>query len=556
MSRFLGAEAALLGFALLACYLTVSLCQRDCTGVDCPQLDNCIQEVLESGGCCSSCLQKGCTCEGYQYYDCVNAGFKNGKVPEGESYFVDYGSTECSCPAGGGRISCHFISCPEIPPNCIEVVEPADGCMQCERVGCVHGGIKYDAGHSFHINPCRVCHCPHEGGKLMCYPVSDCDPKEVHKPMLAAAAEEHAAGTRDSYPYLFDEHRKHISTTYHHVPNGNAPLFKSPPLEKEEQEDYDYGPTDFPEPYPQSLPFPTLPSSSAKVISLFRDKSERVSAFQNFDRGSKLELIERYGVHDHPADKQEVTETPQSTVRPYMQGDTTAAWHHSQGLTSVQSVPFVDQSPLTHLDSPAHEHSLTAVTSPLNQDVGGETHPKYPRVISESEIDPYVTIAHHQTASESVIPRGPNSQSHVSHQVKGEQSEAESNHPEEVQSIVAPESEDDLEADDGKDEDEEKATLQIGKDVAYSIKPAQQESQGSSYEKTTAEPSTDTPWGVEDHTTPIVPAATTQQPVSVELDESGPSSKPEQRLVNIQVNQMKEAEEAEKRKELDEGESN
>uniref|UniRef100_A0A3Q1D174 Fibulin 2 n=1 Tax=Amphiprion ocellaris TaxID=80972 RepID=A0A3Q1D174_AMPOC len=190
---------------LVLSLVLVCWCQRDCTGVNCPMLDNCIEEVLEGGACCASCLQKGCTCEGYQYYDCINAGFKNGKVPEGDSYFVDYGSTECSCPSGGGRISCHFISCPDLPPNCIEVLEPADGCMQCERIGCVHGGQKYEAGHSFHIDSCRVCHCPNEGGDLMCYPVPDCDPQKVHKPMLAAPTEENIANGRDSYPYKFDQ---------------------------------------------------------------------------------------------------------------------------------------------------------------------------------------------------------------------------------------------------------------------------------------------------------------------------------------------------------------
>uniref|UniRef100_A0A3Q1CF53 Fibulin 2 n=1 Tax=Amphiprion ocellaris TaxID=80972 RepID=A0A3Q1CF53_AMPOC len=249
----------LLTCTLLFLYLSVCWCQRDCTGVNCPMLDNCIEEVLEGGACCASCLQKGCTCEGYQYYDCINAGFKNGKVPEGDSYFVDYGSTECSCPSGGGRISCHFISCPDLPPNCIEVLEPADGCMQCERIGCVHGGQKYEAGHSFHIDSCRVCHCPNEGGDLMCYPVPDCDPQKVHKPMLAAPTEENIANGRDSYPYKFDQQGSmdQFSTPYHLPPNGNLPLFKLSPLDKEEPEDYDYGPTDFPETYPQSLVFPT-----------------------------------------------------------------------------------------------------------------------------------------------------------------------------------------------------------------------------------------------------------------------------------------------------------
>uniref|UniRef100_A0A3P8R8R8 Fibulin 2 n=1 Tax=Astatotilapia calliptera TaxID=8154 RepID=A0A3P8R8R8_ASTCA len=278
------AEVVLLQCALFFFYSSVCLCQLDCTGTNCPLLDNCIEEVLESGACCASCLQKGCACEGYQYYDCISAGFKNGKVPEGDSYFVDYGSTECSCPVGGGRISCHFISCPDMPPNCIEVSEPADGCMQCERVGCVHAGQKFEAGYSFHIDPCRVCHCPNEGGKLMCYPVPDCDPQQVHKPMLAAPTEDNTVIRHDNFPYRFDQqgHTDQFATPYH-LPNGNLPLFKLSPLDKEKPEDYDYGPTDFPETYPQSLLFPTPSSSSfKKVLSVSQGsvKPDRISSLQ------------------------------------------------------------------------------------------------------------------------------------------------------------------------------------------------------------------------------------------------------------------------------------
>uniref|UniRef100_A0A803YJQ4 Fibulin-2 n=1 Tax=Meleagris gallopavo TaxID=9103 RepID=A0A803YJQ4_MELGA len=153
----------------------VSHAQRDCTGVECQPLDNCIDDVLEPGECCATCLQHGCTCEGYQYYDCVNVGFVNGKVPEGQSYFVDFGSTECSCPKGGGKISCQFMLCPELPPNCIDAVVPADGCPQCGRIGCLHEGQKYVAGHTFHMPPCKVCHCPNAGGELMCYQLPDCN---------------------------------------------------------------------------------------------------------------------------------------------------------------------------------------------------------------------------------------------------------------------------------------------------------------------------------------------------------------------------------------------
>uniref|UniRef100_A0A8C6UAI8 Fibulin 2 n=1 Tax=Neogobius melanostomus TaxID=47308 RepID=A0A8C6UAI8_9GOBI len=159
---------------LLILYLDMSYAQKDCTGVDCPTIHHCIETVLETGSCCPTCSRRGCTCEGYQYYDCIQAGFRRGKVPEGESYFVDFGSTECSCPRGGGNISCHFIPCPEIPPNCIDVMQPQDGCPQCGRIGCVHGNKKYDAGHSFQIESCQVCHCPNNGGSLTCSIIPGC----------------------------------------------------------------------------------------------------------------------------------------------------------------------------------------------------------------------------------------------------------------------------------------------------------------------------------------------------------------------------------------------
>ncbi|XP_067444511.1 fibulin-2 isoform X2 [Thunnus thynnus] len=593
MAGLVTAEVMLLKCTLLFLYLSVCLCQRDCTGVDCPLLDNCIEEVLESGSCCASCLQKGCTCEGYQYYDCINAGFKNGKVPEGDSYFVDYGSTECACPRGGGRISCHFISCPDIPPNCIEVLEPADGCMQCERIGCVNGGQKYEAGHSFHIDSCRVCHCPNEGGKLMCYQVPDCDPDKVHKPMLAAPTDV-MANSRDSYPYRFDKlgHMDPFSTTYHLPPNGNLPLFKSPPSDKEEP-DYDYGPTDFPETYPQSLVFPTQSSSLSRGIAVSRgsDRPDRTSAFQSFDRRSKLELREQYGVRDHPAEKEEVTESPlrveRSTVRPHMHEDATTSWQHSQVLTSVQSVSFGDLSTQTDLENPLDAHkSLGTVIFPLTHDLDSEKHPEYPHMSSETAIDHQrssETKTHQQNASDIVTVRGSEIQISVSPPARGTESqinqqrpsdrvnfplymlrsqetpihpEASSNGQIQLQGTVTPHDEEGL--DEEKMEEEEIVTLQnvTGPeegDVPYNIESAQQERgheesdssiPAGSYETTTPEPSTSSPRWPEYSSTPMVHfITTTQPPVRVRLHESKPSRKPGQSLVNLHSENQEEVKE-------------
>ncbi|XP_036386786.1 fibulin-2 [Megalops cyprinoides] len=300
-------KSTLFQFALLLC-LSGYLCQKDCTGVDCPVLDNCIEEVLEKGACCASCVQTGCTCEGYQYYDCVNAGFRNGKVPEGESYFVDFGSTECSCPQGGGRISCHFIPCPDIPANCIEVSEPADGCVQCERIGCVHNGQKYEAGHSFHMEPCEVCHCPNEGGSLMCYHIPDCDPSNIQKPMLAATTEENTPERQYNDPFIFDQEGSidRISTPYRLTHSDTLPLFKQDPPHIDEEEDYDYPPT---EPARLALHDLGLPTEPA-VISV--SHPETTTPQEGFDQPEKQELREIFGTHEGGPENEVTTEPPQT----------------------------------------------------------------------------------------------------------------------------------------------------------------------------------------------------------------------------------------------------
>ncbi|XP_068837866.1 fibulin-2 isoform X3 [Capricornis sumatraensis] len=176
---------------------------QDCTGVECPPLENCIEDALEPGACCATCVQQGCACEGYQYYDCLQGGFVRGRVPAGQSYFVDFGSTECSCPPGGGKISCQFMPCPELPPNCIEAVVAADSCPQCGQVGCVHSGRKYAAGHTVRLAPCRACHCPDAGGELICYPLPNCHGDAT--PGNASDAEEGDPERHYEDPYSYDQ---------------------------------------------------------------------------------------------------------------------------------------------------------------------------------------------------------------------------------------------------------------------------------------------------------------------------------------------------------------
>lgn len=396
----------------------------------------------------------------------------------------------------------------------------------------------------------------------MCYPVPDCDPKKVHKPMLATSTEEVTASRRNNYPYTLDQqgHTNQFSTTYHLPPNGNVPLFKSLPLDKEEQDDYDYSPTDFPETYPQSLLVPTQPSPFSKIISVIRgpNRPERVSPFQSFDKGSKLELVERYGVHDHVAEE-EVTDTPQSTVGPQTHEDTTTAWQHLQS----QTVSFGDKSAWTDLEDPAHAH--TSLTQGLEK---VEKHSKYPHMISERVHTP-VTTARHDNASDSVTPTGSNSQINVSHRVAGAESQSEFNSHRGTQYTVSPGIEEEVDENDTEEEQDEEivtyrsVTESEGNDASYKMESAQQERNNeesesgdpnSSYEQTVSEPSTSSPTQAGYHTTSLVPltatatmttstTTTTQLPVKVKPDESRFSRKPGQRLFNLHSKDTQDVEE-------------
>ncbi|KAK3519454.1 hypothetical protein QTP70_029362 [Hemibagrus guttatus] len=235
--------------AITSALLLLHMClgQKDCTGVDCPHLDSCIEEVLEDGTCCATCSQRGCTCKGYQYYDCISAGFKNGKVPEGESYLVDSGSTECWCPAGGGDISCRFIPCPDIPPHCIELSDSTEVCPHCLRLGCVHHDHKYEAGHSFHIDPCQVCHCPNDGGDLMCSVIPDCSSETTKNPEVKKK-ELHVSKHEHPEDYLSEDHK---------FQSNSVPIYTENTSEFEEGKDYNY----FPE--ATAGPYAFIPSSAS-----------------------------------------------------------------------------------------------------------------------------------------------------------------------------------------------------------------------------------------------------------------------------------------------------
>ncbi|KAL3064511.1 hypothetical protein OYC64_000719 [Pagothenia borchgrevinki] len=295
-------RASLFLCCMILC-MDICLSQKDCTDVDCQDLQGCIQTVLETDACCPTCKQKGCTCEGYQYYDCVQAGFQRGKVPEGESYFVDFGSTECSCPAGGGKIECNFIPCPEIPQNCIDVLQPADGCPQCRRIGCTHGNQKYEAGHSFQVERCQVCHCPNDGGKLMCLPNPDCDPHGSNKPMRVTTTE-NSSPLRDIGSH-HDNRQTSPGEPFSKLALGNTlPLYKQDPPSFG-RDDYDsvlarsMSSTiqDLAQPLESTTTSPDLPESSSTSFSLYDDRRHELREAQqssDSERGSEAEVTQNW----------------------------------------------------------------------------------------------------------------------------------------------------------------------------------------------------------------------------------------------------------------------
>lgn len=423
----------------------------------------------------------------------------------------------------------------------------------------------------------------------MCYPVPDCDPQQVHKPMLAAPTEDNTVIRHDNFPYRFDQqgHTDQLATPYH-LPNGNLPLFKLSPLDKEKPEDYDYGPTDFPETYPQSLLFPTPSSSSFKKVSQGSVKADRISSLQSFDRQGKQALRERYGVRDHPSGREEVTESPlrleQTTDMPNMRA--TSSWQFSQGLTSLQGVLFNNLHPQTDLDDSLHGHkSLGSVVFPLHRELESEN------AGSESAIYPQrgaETKAHNKNTSDSVAPRGTISQTNVSLPQRGTEiqssqergsdtvhfplytmessevpihPEENSNGPKETQKLLTVYEKERLNEEEMQGEKQEEIeTFQNmsgpeGKDVPYTIDTVQERSEEDSessfptsiYEKTISEPVTP-----ESRTTPVFQfITTTQPPMRVTLEESQPSGERHQMVINLHSEGRQEEKEGVKETEED-----
>lgn len=331
--------------------------RRDCTGLECPVLHNCIETVMEAGACCPTCTQRGCTCEGYQYYDCIQAGFRQGKVPEGQSYFVDFGSTECSCPRGGGKISCHFIPCPEISPNCIDVLQPEDACPECGRIGCVHGNKKYEAGHSFQMDRCRVCHCPNEGGSLMCSPIPDCGHNSSNRPSVS----ENKNPLKDiSSGHDSSRQTNHAEPSYSNLALGNTlPLYKPDPPSFGTDENSDYTLAEPTSSTFQNLERPlestTVPPTHQESSSSSNNDSRHELSSPNPEKSGHTEVSHNTDPSVSEAHKESLLTTKTS------HGETTSSHrpHHGNGERTIRH-----NSERTRLSQDSEKVNTTRVNKP------------------------------------------------------------------------------------------------------------------------------------------------------------------------------------------------
>lgn len=370
--------------ALVLCwtllFIDSCLSQRDCTGVDCPLMDNCLETTLEVGACCPTCIQRGCTCEGYQYYDCIQGGFQKGKVPEGKSYFVDFGSTECSCPQGGGKISCHFIPCPEIPKNCIDILQPEDGCLQCERIGCAHGNKKYEAGHSFQMDQCQVCHCPNEGGKLMCSVIPECDLHSANKPVRVATTEDNRRFKEiNSRPV---SSQTHPMEPYSKLALGNTlPLFKQDPpgLGTTNYDNILAGPTSSAvQKLAQSLESTTVPAAYPESSS---------TSFSSHDE-------QRHELREPEETREAVVTQDVGPTTTEVQSEPTTVLTTTQEVTTenLEQKKEVGEKPLKHEDTKVLQDPLKDLlhTTPPkhhkpSQATHSRSHASFPSVVDEEE---------------------------------------------------------------------------------------------------------------------------------------------------------------------------
>ncbi|XP_073215566.1 fibulin-2-like isoform X2 [Lepidochelys kempii] len=117
---------------LLSCFpLPEAACKPlkpDCTLVKCSPCPDQHTAVTSANTCCAPCAP-ACSCPDYQQFECAMQGYKDGNVPVGKSFHIDFATQLCTC-VSTGNISCTSV-CPTVSPTCKETGSPPDGCPQC-----------------------------------------------------------------------------------------------------------------------------------------------------------------------------------------------------------------------------------------------------------------------------------------------------------------------------------------------------------------------------------------------------------------------------------------
>lgn len=157
-----------LPYLLLTCFLLhEAACKPlkpNCDLVKCKTCPKQHIAVAFKNKCCATCVPT-CSCPDHQEFECNMQGFKYGKIPLGESYYIDFATTKCTC-VSPGNISCTSL-CPTVSPTCKETGGVADGCPQCI---CHIEDYSFVVAGSTIQRDAEICKCPPEGGKLQCTP--------------------------------------------------------------------------------------------------------------------------------------------------------------------------------------------------------------------------------------------------------------------------------------------------------------------------------------------------------------------------------------------------
>lgn len=138
----------------------------------------------------------------------------------------------------------------------------------------------------------------------MCYPIPNCDPRRASKPMLTTPTEESTPERRyrDPIENIFNRQgsRSPLNKQFPLHSDSNRPFklrMRNVDEKEEDEEDYDYPPTDSLAPSLRDFAAPT----ESSIISVSR--SDNFTPRQGVLRGAKQELREMFGIHKLTTDR-------------------------------------------------------------------------------------------------------------------------------------------------------------------------------------------------------------------------------------------------------------